>query len=314
MTTSARSVRRSKHIHKVSGLHKERKLPRLKHHLSAADVVYMLLGIIFSGFAMKSFLVPNQFLDGGVTGVSLLFHELYHISLSTLLILVNIPFIIMGGIQVSKTFAFKTFICVILLAVCLEYLPYPVLTSDKLIVAVFGGFFLGLGVGLGMRGGCAIDGIEVLALYTWRRLGFSMSEIILGINTIIFLIAAMKFGLEIAFYAMLTYYIATKTIDYVVEGIEEYTGVTIISAQSETIKAVLVKEWGRGITIYKGERGYMKDSYEVKHDCDIIFTIITRLEVRRLKRVIHQLDPKAFVFTNSIKETSGGILKKHASH
>jgi uncharacterized membrane-anchored protein YitT (DUF2179 family) len=274
----------------------------------------MLLGILFSGFAMKSFLVPNQFLDGGVTGVSLLFHELYHVSLSTLLILVNIPFIIMGGIQISKTFAFKTFLCVILLAVCLEYLPYPVLTSDKLIVAVFGGFFLGLGVGLGMRGGCAIDGIEVLALYTWRRLGFSMSEIILGINTIIFLIAALKFGLEIAFYAMLTYYIATKTIDYVVEGIEEYTGVTIISGQSEVIKAVLVKEWGRGITIYKGERGYMKDSYEVKHDCDIIFTIITRLEVRRLKRVVQQLDPKAFVFTNSIKETSGGILKKHVAH
>jgi uncharacterized membrane-anchored protein YitT (DUF2179 family) len=314
MTTSSRSAQRSRQIHKVSGLRKERKLPKLKNHLSFADILYMMLGILFSGFAMKSFLVPNQFLDGGVTGVSLLFHELYHISLSTLLILVNIPFIIMGGIQVSKTFAFKTFICVILLAVCLEYLPYPVLTSDKLIVAVFGGFFLGLGVGLGMRGGCAIDGIEVLALYTWRRLGFTMSEIILGINTIIFLIAAMKFGLEIAFYAMLTYYIATKTIDYVVEGIEEYTGVTIISGHSEVIKSVLVKEWGRGITIYKGERGYMKDSYEVKHDCDIIFTIITRLEVRRLKRVVHQLDPKAFVFTNSIKETSGGILKKHAAH
>jgi uncharacterized membrane-anchored protein YitT (DUF2179 family) len=314
MTTSSRSAQRSRQIHKVSGLRKERKLPKLKNHLSFADILYMMLGILFSGFAMKSFLVPNQFLDGGVTGVSLLFHELYHISLSTLLILVNIPFIIMGGIQVSKTFAFKTFICVILLAVCLEYLPYPVLTSDKLIVAVFGGFFLGLGVGLGMRGGCAIDGIEVLALYTWRRLGFTMSEIILGINTIIFLIAAMKFGLEIAFYAMLTYYIATKTIDYVVEGIEEYTGVTIISGHSEVIKSVLVKEWGRGITIYKGERGYMKDSYEVKHDCDIIFTIITRLEVRRLKRVVHQLDPKAFVFTNSIKETSGGILKKHATH
>jgi uncharacterized membrane-anchored protein YitT (DUF2179 family) len=198
--------------------------------------------------------------------------------------------------------------------VCLEFVPYPVLTSDKLIVAVFGGFFLGLGVGLGMRGGCAIDGIEVLALYTWKRLSLTMSEIILAINTIIFLVAAFKFGLEIAFYAMLTYYIATKTIDYVVEGIEEYTGVTIISGQSEIIKAVLVQEMGRGITIYKGERGFMKDSYEVKNECDIIFTIITRLEVRRLKRVVHQLDAKAFVFTHTIKETAGGILKKRATH
>jgi uncharacterized membrane-anchored protein YitT (DUF2179 family) len=301
-------------MHRSRSASRSIKLPDFKQHLSLADIAYMLLGILFSGFAMKSFLVPNQFLDGGVTGVSLLFHELYHVNLSFLLIAVNIPFIIMGAYQVSKTFAAKTFVSVALLAVCMAYFPYPVLTSDKLIVAVFGGFFLGLGVGLGMRGGCAIDGIEVLALYTWRRLGFTMSEIILGINTIIFLIAAVKFGLEVAFYAMLTYYIATKTIDYVVEGIEEYTGVTIISAHSEIIKGILVKEMGRGITIYKGERGYMKDTYEVKHDCDIIFTIITRLEVRRLKRMVHQLDPKAFVFTNSIKETAGGILKKHVSH
>jgi uncharacterized membrane-anchored protein YitT (DUF2179 family) len=286
----------------------------VKEYFPLADIGYILTGILFAGFALKSFLVPNNFLDGGVTGVSLLFHEVYHISLSVLLIAVNIPFIIMGRYQVSKTFAIKTLVSVILLAVCLEFVPYPVLTSDKLIVAVFGGFFLGLGVGLGMRGGCAIDGIEVLALYTWKRLSLTMSEIILAINTIIFLVAAFKFGLEIAFYAMLTYYIATKTIDYVVEGIEEYTGVTIISGQSEIIKAVLVQEMGRGITIYKGERGFMKDSYEVKNECDIIFTIITRLEVRRLKRVVHQLDAKAFVFTHTIKETAGGILKKRATH
>jgi uncharacterized membrane-anchored protein YitT (DUF2179 family) len=286
----------------------------VKEYFPLADIGYILTGILFAGFALKSFLVPNNFLDGGVTGVSLLFHEVYHISLSVLLIAVNIPFIIMGRYQVSKTFAIKTLVSVILLAVCLEFVPYPVLTSDKLIVAVFGGFFLGLGVGLGMRGGCAIDGIEVLALYTWKRLSLTMSEIILAINTLIFLVAAFKFGLEIAFYAMLTYYIATKTIDYVVEGIEEYTGVTIISGQSEIIKAVLVQEMGRGITIYKGERGFMKDSYEVKNECDIIFTIITRLEVRRLKRVVHQLDSKAFVFTHTIKETAGGILKKRATH
>jgi uncharacterized membrane-anchored protein YitT (DUF2179 family) len=286
----------------------------VKEYFPLADIGYILTGILFAGFALKSFLVPNNFLDGGVTGVSLLFHEVYHISLSVLLIAVNIPFIIMGRYQVSKTFAIKTLVSVILLAVCLQFVPYPVLTSDKLIVAVFGGFFLGLGVGLGMRGGCAIDGIEVLALYTWKRLSLTMSEIILAINTIIFLVAAFKFGLEIAFYAMLTYYIATKTIDYVVEGIEEYTGVTIISGQSEIIKAVLVQEMGRGITIYKGERGFMKDSYEVKNECDIIFTIITRLEVRRLKRVVHQLDAKAFVFTHTIKETAGGILKKRATH
>jgi uncharacterized membrane-anchored protein YitT (DUF2179 family) len=314
MTTSDRSVQRSKHIHKIKAA-KSRKLPNLKNHVSFGDVLYTVIGILFAGFALKSFLVPNHFLDGGVTGVSLLFHELYHIPLSLLLILINIPFFILGKFQVNTSFAIKSFISAVLLTVCLEFFPYPIdITHDKLIVSVFGGFFLGIGVGLGMRGGCAIDGIEVLALYTWRKLSLTMSEVILAINSVIFLVAAFKFGLEIAFYAMITYYIATKTIDYVVEGIEEYTGVTIISSQSELIKEMLVKEMGRGITIYKGERGFMKDSFEVKHDCDIIFTIITRLEVRRLKRVVGQLDAKAFVFTHSIKETAGGILKKHATH
>lgn len=315
MSTSARSVQKLKHIHKIKGTAKARKLPDLKNHLSFSDVLYTFAGILFAGFALKSFLVPNHFLDGGVTGISLLFHELYHIPVSILLILINIPFFILGKYQVNTSFAIKSFISAVLLTLCLEFLPYPVdITHDKLIVSVFGGFFLGLGVGLGMRGGCAMDGIEVLALYTWRKLSLTMSEIILAINSVIFLIAALEFGLEIAFYAMLTYYIATKTIDYVVEGIEEYTGVTIISSQSELIKEVLVKEMGRGITIYKGERGFMKDSFEVKHDCDIVFTVITRLEVRRMKRVVHQIDPKAFVFTQSIKETAGGILKKKAAH
>lgn len=284
------------------------------HKSNPADFAYIIIGVLFAGFALKGFLVPNRFLDGGVTGMSLLLHELYHIDVGPVLILANIPFIIMGAFQVNKSFSYKTLASVLLLALCLQFFPYPVITSDKLIVAIFGGFFLGLGIGLGMRGGCAIDGIEVLALYTWKRLSLTMTEIILAINTIIFLIAAFKFGFEIALYAMLTYYIATKTIDYVVEGIEEYTGVTIISGQSEIIKEKLAKEMGRGITIYKGERGFMKDSFELKHECDIIYTVITRLEVRRLRRVVQQLDPKAFIFTNSIKEAAGGVLKRHPGH
>ncbi|RYZ54075.1 MAG: YitT family protein [Sphingobacteriales bacterium] len=159
-----------------------------------------------------------------------------------------------------------------------------------------------------------MDGIEVLALYTLKKIGLTITEVILGINCLIFLFAALHFGIETAFYAMLTYYIATRTIDYVVEGLEEYTGVTIISGHSEVIKAKLAKEMGRGITIYKGERGFMKESFDVSHDCDIIFTVITRLEVRRLRNVVHQLDPRAFVFTNTIKEAAGGVLKRHHNH
>ncbi|MCW3123923.1 MAG: hypothetical protein JWQ38_3415 [Flavipsychrobacter sp.] len=278
------------------------------------DVLYTVLGIFFAGFGLKSFLIPNVFLDGGVTGVCLLIHELWHINLAILIVVVNIPFIIMGAYQVNRKFAYKTLACVIGLALCLQFVTYPVITQDKLLVSLFGGFFLGIGIGLCMRSGCAIDGIEVLVVYTLKRSSLTVSEIILGINTAIFLISAVKFGLPIALYAMLTYYAATKTIAYVVDGIEEFTGVTIISGQSEEIKEKLVMQLGRGITIYKGERGFMKHSYDVSQDCDIVFTVITRLEVRKLKNVVYNIDPKAFIFTNTIKEAAGGILKRTSNH
>jgi uncharacterized membrane-anchored protein YitT (DUF2179 family) len=276
------------------------------------DTIYTTFGVIIAGFALKSFLVPNKFLDGGVTGISLLIHEVYHLNIGIVIILANLPFIILGAYQINRSFAIKTLMSVIGLALCIVFIPYPVITTDKLLVSIFGGFFLGLGIGLGMRGGCAIDGIEVLALYTLRRSSLTISEIIMGFNVIIFLVAALRFDLEIALYAMLTYYIATRTIDYVIEGLEEYTGVTIISGMSENIKHKLVMELGRGITVYKGERGFMKDSFEVSQPCDIVFTVITRLEVRRLRNVVNEIDPKAFVFTGTIKEAAGGVLKRRA--
>lgn len=278
------------------------------------DTIYIVLGILFSAFAMKSFLVPNHFLDGGVTGISLLGHEVFHWNLGLLLILTNIPFIIMGAYQINKAFAIKTFLAVIGLAIALHFGEFPTITSDKLLVSIFGGFFLGLGIGLAMRAGCAIDGLEVLALYTLKKTSFTVTEVIMAMNIIIFLSAGIHFGLETALYAMLTYYVAMRTIDYVVEGLEAYTGVTIISGMSEEVKEALVLKLGRGITVYKGERGFMKETYDVSHDCDIVFTVITRLEVRKLKNVVHAIDPKAFVFTHTIKETAGGILKRTVKH
>jgi uncharacterized membrane-anchored protein YitT (DUF2179 family) len=278
------------------------------------DVIYTLLGTLIAGFALRSFLIPNHFLDGGVTGMSLLLHEVYHYNIAVVILLLNVPFIIAGGFHVNKTFALKMLACIIALGLYLQYFPYPIITSDKLLVSIFGGFFLGLGVGLAMRGGCAIDGIEVLALYTLKRSSFTISEIILGLNVIIFLIAGVKLGFETVLYSMLTYFAASRTISYVIEGLEEYTGVTIISGKSSEIKEQLVMSMGKGITIYKGERGYMKDSFDVHHDCDIVFTIVTRLEVRRLKNVVHNIDPKAFIFTNTIKEAAGGVLKHHRGH
>ena len=279
------------------------------------DWLYAIAGILFATFALKSFLVPNHFIDGGVTGISLFLHEVFHINIAAVIILTNLPFIIMGGIQVNKWFAIKSLVCISLFAISLLYIPFPIVTNDNLLISIFGGFFLGLGIGLAMRAGFALDGIEVLALYTLKRTSFKISEIILGINVVIFILAAFHFQLSIALYAMLTYFVATRTIDYVVEGLEEYTGVTIISGHSEIIKEKLVKDFGRGITIYKGERGYLKESYETRNDCDIIFAVVTRFEVRRMRIMVQEIDSKAFVFTNAIREVAGGVLKKkHHSH
>lgn len=278
------------------------------------DVIFLLLGILSASIGLKSFLVPNHFLDGGITGLSLLVSEMLGWHLGLLLLIFNLPFIIIGYKLAGKMFALRTTVAVIGVAICLQYLQYPQLTHDKLLVAVFGGFFVGLGIGLSMRGGGTFDGIEVLALFTLKRTGFSITEIILGFDIIIFIIAGFYLNIETALYAMLTYFVASQTTKYVIDGIEAYTGITIISGESEAIKAFLVLKMNKGITVYKGERGFMKDSYEQSKECDVVFTVITRLEVRRLKKAIYQIDPTAFVFTHTIKETSGGLVKKIVKH
>ena len=287
----------------------------LKQHESTwSDFLLIVVGVLITSFALKGFLVPNRFFDGGITGISLLIHEHYHINLAYVIVVANIPFVLISWFSVNKGFAIKTFFCVILLGICLLMPDFRPVTVDTLLVSIFGGFFLGVGIGLTMRAGCAVDGIEVLALYTLRRSSFTISEIILGLNIIIFSIAAIEYGLQTSLYSMLTYFTASKTIDYVIEGMNAYTGVTIISGKSDEIKHKLVNELGRGITVYKGERGYLPGKFDVHDDCDIIFTIIARLEMRKLKNMVTDVDPNAFVFSSTIRETAGGIIKKRHVH
>jgi len=288
-----------------------------RHHTrktTVQDIFFLLSGIITASFGLKSFLIPNHFLDGGVIGMSLLTHEVLHWNLGLVLLLFNLPFIIIGYRMMGRVFAIRTAIAVVGVTLCLQYLHFPELVYDKVLVAAFGGFFLGLGIGLTMRGGSTFDGIEVLALFTRKKTGFTITEIILGINILIFTVAAFYLNIETALYAMLTYFVASQTTRYVIDGIEAYTGVTIISGHSELIREALVMKMNKGVTIYKGERGFMKDAYEISNDCDIVFTVITRLEVRRLKNIILRIDPSAFIFTHTIKEASGGILKEIVKH
>ncbi len=288
-----------------------------KHHgplFTVSDIIYLILGVLSASFALKSFLVPNHFLDGGVTGLSLLLFEVKGWNLGLLLILLNIPFIILSYFKVGRHFAIRSSLTIVLIALTMYFIPFPELTHDKLLVAMFGGFFLGIGIGLSMRGGGTFDGMEVLALLTFKKSSFSITEIILGMNLVIFIIAAAFIKVETALYAILTYIIASQTTRYVIEGIEAYTGVTIVSANSEAIKKALVMVLNRGITVYKGERGFMKATFEVSNEVDIIFTIVTRLEVRKLKNIVHEIDPKAFIFTQTVREPQGGIVKEIVKH
>lgn len=274
------------------------------------DFLLALVGTALAGTALKLFLVPNHFFDGGITGISLLVHELYHYNLGLLILVFNLPLITLGYFILGKKFAIRTLLCVILLGISLLIIPnYPV-TADKLLISIFGGSLLGIGIGFIMRVGAALDSIEVLALYALKKTSFTITEIILAINILIFTIAAFTFGLETALYSILTYFTATRCIDYVVEGLQAYTGVTIVSGKSEVIKFQLVNTLGRGITVYKGERGFLPGKYDISNDCDIIFTIITRLEFRKLKNLVYDIDPNAFIFSNIIKEASGGIIKR----
>ena len=277
------------------------------------DVFLIILGIVSAGFGLKGFLLPNTFLDGGATGISLLLTALFDIPLSFLIIVINLPFIVLGYKIIGKQFAIKTMLAIIGLAIAIAFIPYPEITNDKLLISVFGGFFLGAGIGLAVRGGAVIDGTEVLAIALSRKSGLSIGDIILIVNVIIFSFAAYLLNIEIALYAMLTYLAASKTVDFIIEGIEEYTGVTIISNKADELREMIAYELNTGVTVYKGERGFGKTG-EKQHDLKIIYTVITRLEVSKLKNEIHKIDGNAFIVMTSIKDTIGGMTKKRKKY
>jgi len=273
------------------------------------DIIFILLGVISASFGLTGFLLPNSFIDGGVTGISLITAELTKVPLSILIIAINIPFIVLAYNTVSKRFAIKSLLAIILLALCIYFIPFSSVTSDKLLIAVFGGFFLGLGIGLAIRGGSVIDGTEVLAVYISRKTSLSIGDIILIFNVIIFSVAVYVFSVVIALYAILTYLAAAKTVDFVVSGIEEYIGVTIISEHNEEIRLAIIEKLGRGCTIYAGKKGFAKRGETLKNT-NIIYTLVTRLELSKLETEIEKIDKDAFIIMHSVKDAKGGMIKK----
>lgn len=272
------------------------------------DSTLITLGIFSAAFGFKGFLLTNNFIDGGATGIALLISAVSGFPLSILIVLVNIPFIFLGYKIIGKRFTLKTVLAIAGLALILALVKFPNVTDDNLLVAVFGGFFLGAGIGFSIRGGAVIDGTEILAIFLSRKFGTTIGDIIVIINVIIFLSAAYFLGIDIALYSMITYLAASKTLDFVVEGLDEYIGVTIVSNHSEDIRKMIISKLGRGVTIYKGKRGMT--NFGKERDVEIIYTVITRLEINKLNLEVQKIEPSAFIVMHSIKDTKGGMIKK----
>ncbi|MGH9940864.1 MAG: YitT family protein [Pyrinomonadaceae bacterium] len=273
------------------------------------NTALIIAGILSAGFGLKGFLLSSRFIDGGVTGISMLLSDALGWPLSLLLLLINLPFVAVGYRHIGKEFAIKSALAIAGLSACLALVPYPDVTPDKLLTAVFGGFFIGAGIGLAIRGGAVLDGTEVAALLVSKGSHvLKVGDVILVLNVLIFSAAALRLGVESALYSMLTYFTASKTIDFLIHGIEEYNAVTIISEKCEDIRQAIIRDLGRGVTIYKGRRGW------TDAEQDILSCVVTRLEIGKVKRLATEIDEAAFILVHPLSDAAGGVLKKTALH
>ena len=273
------------------------------------NTALIILGILSAGMGLKGFLMSSRFIDGGVTGISMLLSDVLRFPLPILILVINLPFIALGFRQVGTKFAIKSALAIAGLSVCLAVVKYPDVTPDKLLTAVFGGFFIGAGIGLAIRGGAVLDGTEIAALLVSKishllRVG----DVILILNVFIFLAAAFFLGIESALYSILTYFAASKTIDFLIHGIDEYTAIVVVSGKHEEIRQAIIHDLNRSVTVYKG-RGGLTDEEQ-----DILYCVVTRLEIGNIKSLVKDLDDSAFIVTHPLSDAEGGIIKKTILH
>ena len=279
----------------------------LLHELK--NSLFIATGILSAGMGLQGFLLSSRFIDGGVTGVSMLLAKVLGLPLSALILIINLPFIALGYRHIGRAFAIRSALAIVGLSACLATIHYPDVTPDKLLTAVFGGFFIGAGMGLAIRGGAVLDGTDIAALLISKRSHlFRVGDVILGLNIVIFLTAAFFLGVDSALYSILTYVAASKTLDFLLHGIEEYTAITIVSEQSDPIRQAITGVLGRGVTVYKG-RGGMTGA-----DQDILFCVVTRLEIGKVLDIAQKIDPSAFIVVHPLADAKGGVLKKTAPH
>lgn len=274
-----------------------------------SEYVQIIFGIILASIGLKAFLLPNGFLDGGVTGIALLVSSVLDLNVSILLILFSIPFLILGFYTVSKRIVIKSIISIMGLALFIHFENFSTITEDKLLISIFGGLFLGAGIGIAIRNGSVLDGSEILGIYLNDKFGISIGQIILIFNIVLFSITALVLSVEIALYSILTYIVTAKVTDLIIEGFEDFIGVTIVSKKFEAIEVAIMEELGTGMTLYKGTRGL--GSSGKTEDFDIIHTIVNRIDIKKMYRVVDKIDPKAFIVEFDVNTVKGGVLRHY---
>jgi uncharacterized membrane-anchored protein YitT (DUF2179 family) len=262
-------------------------------------------GILAAGMGLKGFLLSSNFIDGGVTGVSMLLAKLTTAPLSLWLPLVNAPFIAIGYRQMGAAFAVRSALAIAGLSAALATIHFPDVTPDRLLTAVFGGFFIGAGIGLAVRGGAVLDGTEIAALLISKRSHLlKVGDVILIFNVALFLAAMSVLGVEPALYSILTYIAAARTLDFVIYGLEEFTAITIVSAHSAAIRGRITGELERGVTVYKGYGGLSGAEQE------ILYCVVTRLEIGKVKNIVRAVDENAFIVSHPLADAEGGVVKR----
>jgi uncharacterized membrane-anchored protein YitT (DUF2179 family) len=275
----------------------------------ALNGVLIMAGILWASMGLKAFLLSSNFIDGGVTGISMLLAKTTGLSLSVLLPLVNLPFIALGYHQIGRAFAVRSVLGIAGLAIALAVIPFPDVTPDRVLTAVFGGFFIGAGIGLAVRGGAVLDGTEVAALLISKRADLlRVGDVILGFNVVLFLVAMSVLGVDAALYSILTYLAAAKTLDFVLYGIDEYTAITVVSNLNAAIRERITRDLGRGVTVYKGYGG-MSGAEQ-----DILYCVVTRLEISKVRAIVRDLDAGAFVVFHPLAGAEGGVMKTRGFH
>lgn len=269
------------------------------------------IGILLASIGLKAFLLPNGFLDGGVTGIAILLSQLFDLNISLVLLIVSIPFLILGWYNLNKKIVLKSFLSISILAIFIHFENFNSVTDDKLLIAIFGGLFLGAGIGITIKNGAVLDGSEILGIFINNRFGLSIGKVILLFNIILFTITAFLISIEISMYSILTFLITAKVIDLMIEGFEDFVGLMIISEKSNDIQSNLIKEIGAGITNYKGSKGFGQRGQK-PHE-EIIHTVVNRIDINRTYRLIENIDNKAFIIEFDVNNVKGGILKKYLS-